>query len=185
MKFNKRGDLGTTSLLFGERTSKFDLRVETYGTIDEAVSTLGLARATSPNEKVKEKLLYIQKELFVLGAELATPKDHRSKLKDTIDSAKVELLEKAIEELEKEVDIGSSFIIPGNTVSSAAIDMGRTVIRRTERLAGRLRQEGTFENVEILRYLNRLADFLFTLARYEEFLLKETAPRLQSESLKS
>ncbi len=180
MKFNKRGDLGTTSLLFGERTAKFDLRVETYGTIDEAVSTLGLARATPPNNIVKEKIFYIQKELFILGAELATPQDHRSKLKDTIDAAKVDMLEKFIDELEKDVDIGGSFIIPGSTVSSAAIDMGRTIIRRAERSAGRLRQEGAFENVEILRYLNRLADFLFTLARYEEFLLKETAPRLLS-----
>ncbi len=182
MKFNKRGDLGTTSLLFGDRTAKFDLRVETYGTIDEAVSTLGLARATSPNDKVKEMILFVQKELFVLGAELATPKEHRTKLKDTIDATKVERLENFIEGLEKDVDIGSSFIIPGNTVSSAAIDMGRTIIRRSERLAGRLKQEGVFENVEILRYLNRMADFLFTLARYEELLLKESAPRVKSES---
>lgn len=179
MKFNKRGDLGTTSLLFGERTAKSDPRVETYGTIDEAVSTLGLARANSTNPKVKELILFFQRELFVLGAELATPKEHRSKLRDVIDSTKVDHLEELIEELLKEVSIEEEFIIPGSTIASAAIDMGRTIVRRAERWAGRLRQEGHLENLEILRYLNRLADFLFTLARYEEHLQNQQALKLK------
>lgn len=180
MKFNKRGDLGTTSLLFGERTAKFDPRVETYGTIDEAVSTLGLARATTTNPRVKELILFFQRELFILGAELATPKEHRAKLQNIIDSVKVDHVEELINTLLKEVDSVEDFIIPGSTAVSATIDMGRTIVRRAERWAGRLRQEGLLDNLEILRYLNRLADFLFTLARYEEHLQNQKALKLKN-----
>jgi cob(I)alamin adenosyltransferase len=168
MKFSKKGDRGFTSLLGGQRISKSGPRPEAYGTLDEASSALGIARASASKPKTKEIVLEIQKDLLLLGAELATAPEDAKKYPHQIQSQHVNRLEHLIEELQKDVEIGKEFIIPGETVASAAIDLGRTIVRRAERKAVRLLQEKIITNIEVLRFLNRLADLLFTLARYEE-----------------
>lgn len=168
MKFSKKGDRGFTSLLGGQRILKSGPRPETYGTIDEASSALGLAKATAIRPKTKEIILSIQKDLLLLGAELATAPEDVKKYPYQITKDHVDRLERLIEELQREVVLAKEFIFPGKTMASAAIDLGRTIIRRAERRAGRLMQEKIITNADVLRFLNRLADLLFTLARYEE-----------------
>ena len=168
--FNKRGDQGETSLLYGVRVAKSDARPEAYGTIDEAVSTLGLARSWA--QKRSQEIIYsLQRELFIVGAELATTAEHYEKLvsKGNVVTPKmVQHLEDLIDELEAEVEMPKAFIIPGGCPSSAALDMARAIVRRAERRAVSLRQANSLPNKEVLKYLNRMADLIFTLARYEE-----------------
>lgn len=168
MKFSKKGDQGETSLLGGQRIPKYDLRPETYGTLDEASSVLGVARAMTNHEKIRDILLSVQKDLLVLGAELSALPDVYGKLARTIDDGDITRLEGWIDELQEEVPLKNEFIYPGQTVVSSQIDVGRTVVRRAERWAARMKNEEMIPNERINRYLNRLADMLFTLARYEE-----------------
>ena len=168
MKFSKKGDTGETSLLGGQRVPKFDPRPETYGILDEASSALGVARAGTTNQKIKDIILDVQKNLLVMGAELSTLPEDYNKLSHTITQEDADRLENIIEELQKEFTMKNEFIYPGETVVSAQIDVGRTIIRRAERKAARLNNEGIINNTMINQYLNRLADMLFTLARYEE-----------------
>jgi len=169
--FNKRGDQGETSLLYGGRVPKSDPRCEAYGTIDEAVSALGLARAASSNERTRDIVHRIQGELFIVGAELATAGEDYDKLAArnvVVTDELVDRLERLIDELEAETPMPKEFIIPGATPASAALDLARTIIRRAERRAAELRNNGLLVNERVLHYLNRLADLVFTLARYEE-----------------
>ncbi|MDY6856780.1 MAG: cob(I)yrinic acid a,c-diamide adenosyltransferase [Thermodesulfobacteriota bacterium] len=166
--FNKRGDGGETSLLYGQRVSKADPRPEAYGTLDEANSTLGLAKALSKNQKIKEIIHGIQEVLFVLGAELASDPQNYEKLKKKITQDDVLQLEGLIDELEGQVRLPDSFIIPGGTLVAAVLDMARTIVRRGERRAVRLKENGLLSNDSLLAYLNRTADLLFILARYDE-----------------
>jgi cob(I)alamin adenosyltransferase len=168
--FNKRGDSGETSLLYGQRVSKADSRCEAYGTIDEAASTLGLARHLC--KKVEQDVLIrLQRDLFRLGAELACPREYRDRLHargDAVTAEMVDDLERLIDSLEVRTEMPRAFVVPGAVVGSAALDMARAVVRRAERRVVGLAQEGVVVNSEVARYLNRLADLLFTLARYEE-----------------
>ncbi len=168
MKFSKKGDRGFTSLLGGQRVSKADPRPETYGTLDEVASALGLAKVSATHEKTKEILTCIQQDLLVLGAELATAPEDLSKFSYRITPEHVARAESLLEGLQKEVDIGKEFILPGKTAAGAAIDFSRTIVRRAERKAVKLFQAKVIRNGEVLRFLNRLADLLFVLARYEE-----------------
>jgi cob(I)alamin adenosyltransferase len=168
MKFSKKGDRGFTSLLGGQRIPKSGPRPEAYGTLDEASSALGIARASATRPKTKEIIMSIQKDLLVLGAELATAPEDLEKYPHQIKTDHVDRLERVIEDLQKDLVMGKEFILPGETVASAAIDLGRTIVRRAERMTVRLLQEKIIANGEVLRFLNRLADVLFTLARYEE-----------------
>lgn len=165
--FNKRGDQGETSLLYGTRVAKSDARPEAYGTVDEAVSTLGLARCWA-SKRSQEIILPLQRELFIVGAEMATPSEHYEKLKSKVTPQMVQHLEDLIDELETEVEMPKAFILPGGCPCSAALDMARAIVRRAERRAVSLRQANSLPNEEVLKYLNRLADLLFTLARYED-----------------
>jgi cob(I)alamin adenosyltransferase len=169
--FNKRGDQGETSLLFGQRVSKSSPRCEFYGTIDEAVSTIGLARAITQKKNVQDILIDIQRELFIPASELAVPTEHypqfceRSKV---VTEEMAERFTRLIEEYEELIELPKEFVVPGGTMASAALDMARTIVRRAERVAVQLKCDGLLPNENILKYLNRLADLLFTLARYEE-----------------
>jgi len=168
--FNKKGDGGETSLLYGTRVAKSDDRCETYGTIDEAVSLLGLAKNFCQPE-VTDILFSLQRDLFVIGTELATPQEHYAKLQakgKVVGPEMVQRLEGLIDEFEARTDMPQEFIIPGACVSSATLDVARAVVRRAERRAVAFKQSGQFINKEVLKYLNRLADLVFTLARYEE-----------------
>ncbi|MBN2516743.1 MAG: cob(I)yrinic acid a,c-diamide adenosyltransferase [Deltaproteobacteria bacterium] len=168
MKFSKKGDQGETSLLGGQRVPKYDLRPETYGVLDEASSALGVAKAATDNLKIKDIIFNVQKDLLVMGAELSTLPEDYDKLARTIAQEDADHLENVIEDLQKDVTLKREFIYPGETVISAQIDVARTIIRRAERKAALLKREGIIKNPLINQYLNRLADMLFTLARYEE-----------------
>jgi len=168
MKFSTKGDGGETSLLGGQRVPKYDSRPDTYGTLDEASSTLGVARAMTNDQKIKNLLLDVQKDLLIMGAELSTLPEDIQKLLRRIEETDVRRLEELIDELQKNVQLKNEFIYPGGTQISAQIDVGRTIIRRAERKAAKLKAEGQVDNADIHKYLNRLADMLFVLARYEE-----------------
>ena len=162
------GDDGYTDLLGPGRVPKYDLRPETYGTLDEASSALGLARALSSQERVCHILREVQHDLYLLMAEVAAPAEQLEKLPYRIKSEQADWLDKTIGELEGLVEMPKKFVLPGASQASAAIDLGRTIVRRAERHAVRLVHEGQMPPGNVLRYLNRLSSLLFVLARYEE-----------------
>lgn len=162
------GDTGYTSLLGEQRVPKYDPRPETFGTVDEATSALGLARATTTDARAKEMILHIQRDLYVLMAELATPPEHQQAVGMRVTIEHVQRLEAFEEELKAAVEIPNRFVIPGDSLDGAALDLARTIIRRAERLVARLAHDGTVQNGEVLRYLNRCSDLVFILARYLE-----------------
>ena len=172
--YTKYGDKGETGLLFGGRVSKNSDRVEAYGAIDEAISALGLARASSNDVRVKEIIVKLQQELFTVGAELAIePKSYenfKAHFKPTSPSM-IEQMEQCLDSLMEEVDLPNSFIIPGASVPSAALDVARAALRRAERKAVGLVELGKLCNNENVRYLNRASDLVFVLARYEDRFL--------------
>lgn len=166
----KHGDTGETSLLYGGRIPKDDLHTEAYGALDEAISALGLARSQAAPQ-LAAALLVLQRELFTVGAELATDPAKRDKLLQhftTVDDAMVERLDTAVAELETDVELPDGFVIPGGTPVAAAIDLGRTFIRRAERRAVSLQRAQRLANPLVLKYLNRCSDYLFMLARQAE-----------------
>lgn len=175
----KTGDAGETGLLYGGRVSKNDIRVEAYGTVDEAVSAIGLARALSRKKLSKEISLSVQKNLFIVSAELATDPSLIKKYQEhfkPVTTGMVNEVEGFIEKLEREIDIPRTFIVPGATPAAAAFDLARTITRRAERRTVDLKQKGMLQNNEILRYLNRLSDLLYELARYETKDVAQEAP---------
>lgn len=169
--YTRTGDAGTTALGTGERRPKYDLRVESYGTVDEANSSLGMARIAiaDSDPKLDAMLGRIQNDLFDLGADLCTP-DTGEKLEweplRIVDS-QVARLEAEIDELNSELQPLRSFVLPGGTPAAAALHLARTISRRAERLMVELAAQPN-ENVgePALKYINRLSDFLFVAARY-------------------
>jgi len=164
----RTGDEGYTDLLGAGRVPKYHRRPEAYGTVDEATSALGLARAFAEGDNLKDQIRQVQQDLYLMMAELATPPENYEKVSFKIEPSHVVRLDVAAEELKEQVEIGKEFIIPGATVTGAALDLARTIVRRAERQVARLYHEGDVTNVEVLRYLNRLSDLLFILARWEE-----------------
>ncbi len=162
------GDAGYTGLLGSERVAKYDPRPDTFGTVDEATSALGLARATTQDPKVKEIIYRVQNELYLLMGELATTPENYEKMGLRMTADHVQWLEQVEESLKQEVEIPNKFIIPGDTLDGAALDLARTIIRRAERMAVKLLHDGVIQNGEVIRYLNRLSDLVFILARYIE-----------------
>lgn len=162
------GDEGYTDLLGPERVAKYDLRPETYGTLDEASSALGLARALGTQERTREILRHVQHDLYLLMAEVATPMPQVEKLPYRVNPEQADWIDATIKELEQQVQMPKQFVLPGASAGSAAIDLGRTIVRRAERHAVQLVHEGKMPQGQVLRYLNRLSSLLFVLARYEE-----------------
>jgi cob(I)alamin adenosyltransferase len=150
---------------------KDDHHTEAYGSLDEAISALGLARSLTDSAPRAERILALQRELFVVGAELATGPGHRADLErhfNVVTPAMSDALEREIHDLEARVPLPGGFVIPGGTPVGAAIDLARTLVRRAERRTVSLQREGGVENPEVLRYLNRCSDLLFMLAREAE-----------------
>ncbi|MCF8054812.1 MAG: cob(I)yrinic acid a,c-diamide adenosyltransferase [Deltaproteobacteria bacterium] len=168
MKFSKKGDGGETSLLGGRRVPKYDLRPECYGTLDEASSVLGVAKSLAKAEKIKTLITDIQKDLLLLGAELAVHPDDEERFDYRITAKHIQKLERTIEGLQEEVPLKNEFILPGANQLSAQIDLARTVVRRAERRIAQLKEVNGLNNPCVQQYANRLADALFTLARYAE-----------------
>src|SRR4051812_44978456 len=162
------GDTGYTSLLGEQRVPKYHPLPEAFGAVDEATSTLGMARAATEDSTVRESILRMQQDLYVLMAELATPPEHQAAVGMRVTPAQVAWLDGLEERLKQEVEIPNKFVIPGDSVVGAALDVARTIIRRAERLVARLTHEGVVENAVFLRYPNRLSDAVFILARYVE-----------------
>ena len=156
------GDTGYTSLLGEQRVPKYHPLPEAFGAVDEATSALGMRRATD-DPTVQETILRMQQDLYVLMAELATPPEHQAAVGIRVTPEQVAWLDGLEARLKQEVEIPNKFIIPGNSVVGAALDLARTIIRRSERLVARLTHERAVENPDILRYLNRLSDAVFIL----------------------
>lgn len=168
--YTTTGDDGTTGLLYGGRISKADLATEAYGTTDEAVAAMGLARALCEAPALQEDILALQRELFVVGADLATNPRQRAKLSPEVSlvtDAMVRRLETRIDDLVEEQALPEVFVVPGANPGSAALDLARGVVRRAERRVVEMEQAGRSVNPEIRRYLNRLSDLLFVLARWQ------------------
>ena len=169
--YTKTGDTGETRLLFGGRLPKTDPRFEACGAADEAISAMGLARALSGEPRVKEILLKVQREMFTVGSELATATDQYEHFKAkfaVVTSGMVDKLESMIDELNAQIDLPPAFIVPGASAASGALDLARSTLRTAERRIVALNEQGLLVNPEILRYVNRLSDLLFMLARYED-----------------
>lgn len=187
----RRGDDGTTGLLFGgERIPKDDLRTEAYGTIDEAVAALAVVRAQLAVKRrvgtlnvgfgeLPAILLRLQRELFVAAAELATREDAWDRQVGGVSRVTAEMvagLEAMLREAEAHIVMPTEFVVPGETVVSAALEVARTVVRRAERRAVTLGTAGLIPGPHLLPYLNRLADLLWVLARAAEEAESRSAP---------
>lgn len=163
--YTKTGDAGTTGLIGGQRVPKDDLRVAAYGDVDELNAALGVALAWLPAElaDVSGQLLHIQRVLFDLGAELATPPGAR-KARWELDAAEIGRLEKAIDLMEEGLEPLRNFILPGGHPAGAQLHLARTISRRAERTAISLHAADPLDS-KLLQYLNRLSDYLFVLSR--------------------
>ena len=166
--YTKTGDDGSTGLLFGGRVSKADPVPEACGSIDEAVAVLGLARAQASDPDLSAELLGLQRELFVVGADLATNPDERTRLEPLVSKVTpqmAERLEARIDELVLAYPLPDAFVVPGANPLAACLDVARSVVRRAERRVVDLRDKGAAVNGDASTYLNRLSDLLFVLAR--------------------
>ena len=169
--YTKFGDKGETSLLYGGRVSKNNPHTEAYGITDEAVSALGLARSLTEDQRVKDIVRDLQRDLFTIAAELATDPDKYELFQQhfkPVTETMVEDLEHTIDSLEEEFQMPTVFVLPGGTSASSALDMSRTSIRTAERRVVALSEIGGLTNPLIINYLNRLGDLLFVLARYHD-----------------
>lgn len=165
--YTRTGDDGRTALFGGGRVSKDDLRVQAYGDVDELNAVIGAARSVEMTPRVDEVLAPVQRDLFAIGALLATPhpEEHRKQLeKARIGDKRIAQLEQAIDDGESELEPLKAFIMPGGTPKAAALHVARTVCRRAERAVVRLGRDEAVPPVVIV-YLNRLSDLLFVLAR--------------------
>ncbi len=164
----RQGDAGQTRLIFGKTVSKADLQVEAYGTIDELNSFLGQARAVCDDDDIKSIVEALQRETFIVGAELATPVDNLDKLKVRVSPSMTQVLDEHVARIEKTPGLLDDWALPGATQTGAALDVARVVARRAERCVVRLAHEGLVPNQEVLRYLNRVSDLLWLLGRSYE-----------------
>jgi cob(I)alamin adenosyltransferase len=165
--YTRKGDDGTTGLWYGGRVSKSDGRPEAYGSVDEAASALGLARAACQDEELYADILRIQNELFVAGAELATAPEAAERLEPGVSKVTpgmVEHLESDIDRYMERVDLPPKFVIPGGNELSARLDVARAAIRRAERRVVNL----NLADDTVLTYLNRASDAVYAMARYAD-----------------
>jgi cob(I)alamin adenosyltransferase len=158
--YTRTGDAGETSLFGGARVPKNDARIESYGTVDELNAFVGLARASWVDAPIDEELANIQRDLFDVGAQLASPGSTKF---IGPQASRITTLENAIDVMERELEPLKSFILPGGSVAAATLHIARTICRRAERLVVGLHDESTQTTIT---YLNRLSDYLFVAARF-------------------
>lgn len=163
--YTKTGDHGETSLFGGQRVSKNHSRIDAYGTVDELNSILGVTRTADPAPDLQNILERLQNELFILGADLATPPDNKNHV-ERITQRHIENAEKDIDHLENNLTPLTSFILPGGSSGAAHLHHARTICRRAERTCFFCRQSEIISDAAII-YLNRLSDLLFVMARYQ------------------
>ncbi|WP_286886290.1 cob(I)yrinic acid a,c-diamide adenosyltransferase [Aneurinibacillus sp. UBA3580] len=183
--YTKSGDKGETSLVYGMRVPKYDPRVEAYGTCDEANSAIGLALSHMPEGNEWQEFFsvfhIVQTKLFHIGAELATPAGKEVGWK--IEEADVEYLEKMIDKWDAELPALTNFVLPGGCPAGAGLHFARTVVRRAERKAISVGEQLEVNPV-VIRYLNRLSDFLFVAARYVNQKIGKPEPTLHQNEKK-
>jgi cob(I)alamin adenosyltransferase len=163
--YTKTGDKGTTALIGGKRVAKHHIRIDAYGTVDELLSHIGLLRDMLAEAHERTILLTIQERLMVVAAELATDNEHMHSKVPAISDSDIELLENEIDNMNEKIPTLQSFIIPGGHVASSQCHVARTVCRRAERIVLKLSDE-FYVPEKIIIYVNRLSDYLFTLARF-------------------
>ena len=179
--YTARGDDGYTGLLGEGRVPKYDPRPEAFGTVDEATSAMGLARATIKSERNRRVLLESQRHLYCIMAELAcTPET--AKTFECLGADKVEWLETHTDAVAAEVKLPHEFIVPGDSLPGATLDLARAVVRRAERVVVKLYHDGLTTNPHIIRYLNRLSSLLFVMARHEDALAGVSTVTLATET---
>lgn len=161
------GDDGFTGVLGRERVPKYSLRPESYGTVDEVSAFLGLARAQARDSRVRELLLTIQRDLYNLMADLATLPETATR-PPWLSAERLAWLEAQTDALGAEVEMPKAFIVPGDSMGGAALEIARTVVRRAERVVARLSHEGELRDDTPLKYLNRLSSLLFLMGRLED-----------------
>ena len=166
--YTKKGDKGETGLLGGSRIAKDSLKVTCYGTLDEANAALGVAYSLIKNRELKDIINRIQKQIFVVGAELASDDKGKELLKNKVGSEDIAFFESVIDKYEEKLGKIHEFIIPGETTASAALHLSRSIIRRAERLIVELSKESSVRR-EVIQYVNRLSDTIFMLARAEVY----------------
>jgi cob(I)alamin adenosyltransferase len=171
--YTRKGDDGTTSLWYGGRVAKSDLRTEAYGALDEAASALGVARSLCGTDdgELASDILRLQDDLFIAGAELATAPEAADRLEDGISRvtpAMATELEALIDRYMERVVLPPKFVIPGGTTLSAQLDVARAVLRRAERRTVALAAEHGLGSPELLRFLNRASDAAYALARFAD-----------------
>jgi cob(I)alamin adenosyltransferase len=170
--YTRKGDDGSTGLWYGGRVAKSDIRPESYGSVDEAASALGLCRvAARDNQELYDDILQIQNELFVAGAELATAPEAAGRLEAGVSKVTDEMvdnLESVIDRYMDRVDLPPKFVIPGGTELSARLDVARTAVRRAERRVSAMRESGQLPDDTVLRYLNRASDAVYAMARFAD-----------------
>lgn len=164
----RTGDTGYTDLIGEHDLPKYEARVAANGTLDEANSVLGLARASTRHQRLRQILYDLQSTLYTVMAEIAMSGDRERE--PLITEEQVGQVEQLMEELKGQIELPRGFITPGATPVGAMLDVGRGVVRRAERQLAYLTHDGSIVNPAVLRYVNRASDFLFVLARYEEFL---------------
>ena len=165
--YTKTGDSGSTSLIGGTKVPKNDIRIDAYGTVDELNSWIGLINDQLNSPEFKNELKDIQDRLFTIGSSLACDSDKESKMKlPDLHETDIKLLEIKIDEMTAQLPPMKSFIVPGGHTTVSSIHITRTVCRRAERLIVGIKQHDLFVDEKIIQYLNRLSDYLFTLARY-------------------
>ena len=165
--YTRTGDDGTTALGGGQRVPKDALRIEAYGTVDELNSVLGVAMATGLVERLAEPVAVIQNELFHLGSDLCVLEEDKEEMPvPRIEARHVDALERLMDALNEELEPLANFVLPGGSLGAAHLHVARTVCRRAERLVVALAREEPVGELTV-KYLNRLSDALFVMARYE------------------
>lgn len=180
--YSGRGDDGRTRLLGPGRVPKYELRPEAYGTVDEAQATMGVARAAGCTKRTAQMLLAAQRDLYGLMAELAAAGNEDGTFAGSVTAGDVERLEGWVAELESQMDVPSEFVVPGDSAAGAALHVARTVVRRAERAAVRLADEGPLGNGEVVRYLNRLSSLLYVMALFEDRAARGQVTRARQDS---
>lgn len=171
--YTKTGDQGKTSLIGGTKVPKSHLRIESYGTVDELNSYIGLVIDLLSDQHSKEILREIQDRLFTIGSSLACDPEKEPKLKiPDLKETDIRLLETEIDEMDKTLPVMKSFILPGGHAAVSTIHIARCICRRAERVCVHLQEEDLFVDPLVIQYLNRLSDHLFMLARYTARLLE-------------
>jgi len=171
--YTKKGDDGTTSLWYGGRVPKHHGRTDAYGTLDEACSLLGIARALCRPEQAElaADILRLQDDIFVAGAELATAPEAARRLEDGVSRTTEEMvreLEQLIDRYMARVELPPKFVIPGGNQLSAALDVARTVVRRAERRISELNEAGEIESEIVIHFVNRASDAVYAMARFAD-----------------